>query len=229
MTRARFGAAALVMALHAAALWLLLRAPAPVPGTVGEAALATFDVRDPPPPPPPDVRRPTPAPAPARAEAPSGPRAPTIVMAPAIPLPLPVIAIPPAGGNAVAGAGSGSGRIGSGNGGGGDGGGGGTPARLLKGAIRARDYPGEARRMKAEGSVTVRFTVDVDGRVRNCTVAQSSGNAALDATTCRLIAARFRYAPARDAARRPIVQERGWRQRWWLQEPRGPQDIQTDG
>lgn len=62
----------------------------------------------------------------------------------------------------------------------------------------------------------VRFTVGIDGRARDCRVITSSGHAVLDATTCRLIEARFRYAPARDAAGQPVAEERGWRQRWWI-------------
>ncbi|MDQ2893168.1 MAG: energy transducer TonB, partial [Pseudomonadota bacterium] len=107
--------------------------------------------------------------------------------------------------------GLGSGARGSGTGGGG------TGARLIRGQIVNRDYPRDARRDKLGGSVTVRFTVTADGRARGCSVMQSSGVASLDATTCRLVEQRFRYAPARDAAGSPIAEQRGWRQTWWLE------------
>ena len=64
----------------------------------------------------------------------------------------------------------------------------------------------------------MRFTVGTDGRARDCAVLRSSGDATLDATTCRLIADRFRYAPATDAGGRPVAEVRGWRQDWWLEK-----------
>jgi protein TonB len=88
---------------------------------------------------------------------------------------------------------------------------------LLSGAIGDRDYPRAARAARDEGIAVVRFTVGADGRARDCRVATSSGHAELDAVTCRLIEARFRYAPARDAAGQPVAEERGWRQRWWIE------------
>ena len=96
----------------------------------------------------------------------------------------------------------------------------GTRARLLAGTINDRDYPAAAARAAIGGSVTVRFTVGTDGRARDCGVMRSSGDIALDATTCRLIQRRFRYAPARDEAGRAVESQQGWRQDWWL-EPRG--------
>lgn len=138
-----------------------------------------------------------------------------------------IAAAAPADGNAAssgasdAGRGTGAGGAGNGTGGGGtgEGSGGGSPARLIAGAIRDRDYPKDARRQQIQGSTTVRFTVGSDGRARGCTIARSSSSPLLDQATCRLIEARFRYAPARDAAGKPRAEQRGWRQDWWL-EPR---------
>jgi protein TonB len=108
----------------------------------------------------------------------------------------------------VAGAGSGSGGegigTGSGNQGAGSGGGGGMPPRRIKGNIRNSDYPRTALLAGAEGRVSVRFTVGIDGRATNCSVIQSSGNADLDATSCGVIETRFRYRPARDPQGRPV-------------------------
>ena len=59
-----------------------------------------------------------------------------------------------------------------------------------------------------------------NGRAGGCTVVRSSGHAALDATTCRLIEKRFRFEPARDAQGRPVQELRGWKQDWWLEAPR---------
>ena len=67
----------------------------------------------------------------------------------------------------------------------------------------------------------VRYTVGVDGRPSGCTITQSSGNADLDETTCRLIEQRFRYEPARDAEGRAIPDVQTGRHIWWT-EPKRP-------
>jgi protein TonB len=131
---------------------------------------------------------------------------------PALPAPSPVAAAPKpgpgaapsAGASAVRGPGTGSGGQGNGTGSGGAGngaGGGGyaTPARWLKGRLKNKDYPRAAGEARVGGSVTVRFTIAPNGRAIQCVVTGSSGSAALDETTCRLIEQRYRYKPARDA------------------------------
>ena len=66
-------------------------------------------------------------------------------------------------------------------------------------------YPSAARRAEAEGRVSVQVTVGTDGRVSDCTVTASSGNADLDATTCRLARRNGRFEPARDAQGNPVA------------------------
>jgi protein TonB len=66
------------------------------------------------------------------------------------------------------------------------------------------DYPRAAVRARASGIVFLRFVVAPSGRVSDCSVTRSSGNRALDETTCRLILQRFRYRPALDAEGRPV-------------------------
>jgi len=90
-------------------------------------------------------------------------------------------------------------------------------ARWKSGTIGRADYPESANRAGAEGRVTAHFDVGEDGRVSGCIVVRSSGNAALDETTCRLIEQRFRYLPARDASGTPIADVAGWQQDWWLE------------
>lgn len=63
--------------------------------------------------------------------------------------------------------------------------------------IGAGDYPAAARPARAEGVVDIAWDVARDGRIARCTVLRSSGNAILDATTCRLLRERGRYAPVR--------------------------------
>lgn len=61
-------------------------------------------------------------------------------------------------------------------------------------------YPSAARRASAEGLVSVRVGVGANGRVTDCAVTASSGNADLDGATCRLATRNGRFEPARDAA-----------------------------
>jgi protein TonB len=176
-------------------------------------------------PPPPPVEEPVPAKAtrtPEGAAAPPSLKAnpsPVVVPPPKIRLPVPprlptvdkATPLPPgsastAGNASIPGIGSGTGGQGSGTGSGGSGtgsgGGGASKPVRLRGSIDDGDYPASAR--EAGGSVAVVFTVGSDGRVSGCRVARSSGRPDLDATTCRLIEARFVYRPATDADGRPV-------------------------
>lgn len=113
-------------------------------------------------------------------------------------------------------AGTGTGAAGSGPG---DGGGGriATRARHIRGRIEDADYPPGASREQIGGIVIARLTIGVEGQVTRCIVTDSSGNAELDGTTCRLIERRFRFEPARDRNGKPVVSDFGWRQAWWLE------------
>lgn len=172
---------------------------------------------------PPPQPTPEPRPKPARKHRPEGAAAPpnrksraTEIASPVpVPSPVPqVVAAPIAstgsqassGAAPVAGPGTGAGGEGAGTGSGGAGDGegdGGTPLEWIGGRIRDSDYPRAALRAGASGTVYLRFTVGVKGRVTDCTVTRSSGNADLDETTCRLIRQRFRYRPSLDARGRP--------------------------
>ncbi|WP_448662302.1 energy transducer TonB [Sphingomonas sp. CJ20] len=119
-------------------------------------------------------------------------------------------AAPRAGAAEMAGPGTGAGGMGdgrgSGQGGAGDGGGGGdeTPPRRIRGGLRDSDYPEAAAEAGVGGVVGVRYLVGIDGRVPECVVTRTSGNAALDAATCRLIRERLRFRPSRDSAGRAV-------------------------
>ncbi|MBY9062613.1 energy transducer TonB [Sphingomonas yunnanensis] len=138
-----------------------------------------------------------------------------IVVVPVPPPPITVALKPFAGSAPTQGAtervgpGTGAGGAGDGTGSGGwgdgDGGGGGDRAPVWKrGRLTDADYPPEVGEAGFQGIVTVKFLVWTDGRVRDCEVMRSSGSAALDSTTCRLIQRRFRYDPSRDAGGRPV-------------------------
>ena len=124
----------------------------------------------------------------------------------------PIVAVAPtvspggtAGHGTLTGTGSGGGPGGQGTGTGqGDGG---TDLEWIKGEIRVSDYPRSARRAGIGGRVEFRFIVGVTGRVTNCTITRSSGNAELDDTTCRVVMKRFRYRPSTNAAGYPIPAE----------------------
>jgi TonB family protein len=82
------------------------------------------------------------------------------------------------------------------------------------GAARARanlasyltsdDYPAAAIRNNEQGRVSFTLEIDANGRVTGCAITSSSGSAALDSTTCRIMRSRARYTPARDAAGKAI-------------------------
>ena len=144
--------------------------------------------------------------------------APKPQLPPIIP-PITAAPLPGTGNDASAGATPNGRGDGAGAGGLGSGTGGGSKAVWQRGTIRDRDYPAAASRARVGGEVEVRFTIQPTGRVTGCRVARSSGDAALDTTTCSLIEERFRFKPATDAAGDAIASAYGWRQSWWL-EPR---------
>lgn len=127
----------------------------------------------------------------------------------------------------VAGPGTGAGGVGNGTGSGGAGDGdgdGGTPLEWVGGEIKDSDYPRAALRAGIGGTVHLRFTVGVKGRVTDCDVTRSSGNADLDATTCRLIVKRFRYKPSRDADGRPYADIVTGEHEWTIYDRPKPED-----
>lgn len=234
LPRERAIAVLAVTAIHALVGLALVQGLKTQFDAVEQPSLAAFDLAVPPPP-----AAVEPMPDPAADPRDEGAAAPpaleavaTPVVAPPVrlPQPSPVVAAPVAGQGAqssagaapVPGPGTGGGGVGTGTGSGrgGDGqggGGGGARAEKTSGVILDRDYPRTARRARAQGSVTARFTVGTDGRARGCAVTGSSGNAELDATTCRLIEQRFRYRPAQTVGGQPVAEVRGWRQDWWLE------------
>jgi TonB family protein len=62
------------------------------------------------------------------------------------------------------------------------------------------DYPEELREQGVQGTVTVRYTVDENGRVTDVSVSHSSGSDALDDAAVRAIR-RFRYRPAQSSGK----------------------------
>ena len=134
---------------------------------------------------------------------------PIVAPKPAIALPAkpPVVAAPVAGtgsaataGAAETGTGPGAGGSGTGRGGGGSGGGGGigTEARLLGG--NSAKLPSRLLRVfdADRGYGHLLLTVGESGRVTDCSILQSTGDAAVDQALCNLMIRQSRWEPARD-------------------------------
>ncbi len=106
--------------------------------------------------------------------------------------------------------GTGSGRSGSGRGG----------IAVTRPTVRsgqidaARDFPipEGGRQVRYGTSVTVAFTVGVDGRASNCSVSAPGPDPETNALVCPLVIERIRFNPATDANGDPVPARYGWRQ-----------------
>jgi protein TonB len=80
-------------------------------------------------------------------------------------------------------------------------------AQSAKGDLRtlfsADDYPASAQAAGAEGTVRATLSVGPTGQVVACNITQSSGNSALDSTTCNILRRRAKFTPARDSNGQP--------------------------
>jgi periplasmic protein TonB len=95
-----------------------------------------------------------------------------------------------------------------------------APRMPLQSLITLDDYPAAALRGRDQGTARFMLTVDQAGRVAGCVILASTGSAALDSATCRLVRARARFTPARDANGQP-VEDRYWDQIAWRLQPGG--------
>jgi protein TonB len=79
-----------------------------------------------------------------------------------------------------------------------------SPAR---GDVRSNfsndDYPAAAIAANAQGTAQARLTIGPDGRVTGCDLIRSTGNNALDSTTCNILRRRVKFTPARDSNGNP--------------------------
>ena len=78
------------------------------------------------------------------------------------------------------------------------------------------DYPATAERAGEQGTVGVKLAIAPNGRVTTCTIVSPSGSDALDSATCRILQARARFTPARDATGNAIASEVTHRQLWQI-------------
>ena len=127
-----------------------------------------------------------------------------------------------ASGASDSGAGTGAGGTGDGTGSGRSGSGRGgiavTRPSVKSGTIdAARDFPiPEGGRSARDGtSVTVAFTVGVNGRASNCSVSSPGPDPVTNALVCPLVLERIRFNPATDASGNPVPARYGWRQEFF--------------
>lgn len=71
--------------------------------------------------------------------------------------------------------------------------------------ITTDDYPADAVSRNVQGTVSIVWLIDVDGKVKNCAVAATSGDPSLDGAACTAITTRGRYTPALDKDGKPIA------------------------
>lgn len=88
------------------------------------------------------------------------------------------------------------------------------------------DYPRKAHKEGREGIVTYRVLVGKDGRVKSCSIEQSSGWDDLDKATCKNMKKRARFSPASDAQGHPIEVPFISKWHWRIKQP-GAQSINT--
>ncbi|MCH8684696.1 energy transducer TonB [Pedomonas mirosovicensis] len=81
--------------------------------------------------------------------------------------------------------------------------------------ISEDDYPSASLRAEEEGVTRVRFTINTEGRVSQCSVVESSGHPRLDEKTCDLIQRRFRFDPA-TADGKPVEETRTQSVKWQI-------------
>ncbi|HYI49126.1 MAG TPA: energy transducer TonB [Allosphingosinicella sp.] len=86
----------------------------------------------------------------------------------------------------------------------------------LNSYFSADDYPAAALRGNDQGTTGFSLTIGPNGRVSECSVTASSGSAALDAATCRILRSRARYTPARDSSGNPTSGRDSGRVTWRL-------------
>jgi protein TonB len=115
-------------------------------------------------------------------------------------------------GAAASGNGTGAGGAGNGPGGGGDFTGY-TPARMLN-KIPDREYRRISAGRLRQGSATITFRVNTDGRMSNCRIVRSSGDPYVDSIVCEAATRHLRFRPARDPDGRAVAQDLTYTPSW---------------
>ena len=79
-----------------------------------------------------------------------------------------------------------------------------APTPLRQPWVSTNDYPLRALQQELEGTVTYKVKVDINGVVKACEIASSSGHVDLDVATCTTVMKRARFYPATSADGGPI-------------------------
>lgn len=69
-----------------------------------------------------------------------------------------------------------------------------------------------------EGTAAFRLTIGTDGKVRDCTITQSTGHAALDDATCTLVTRRAKFDPAKNEQGQTVSGSFSSAVRWQIPE-----------
>lgn len=73
-----------------------------------------------------------------------------------------------------------------------------VPLNNAAGWVTPNDYPARELRRGSEGTARFTLTINENGSVTDCRIAQSSGHARLDKATCAKVKRRARFKPATD-------------------------------
>ena len=92
-----------------------------------------------------------------------------------------------------------------------------APPSWINNWVTSNDYPTEALRRGAVGTVVVFLTLNADGKVDRCRVVRSSKSQILDRKSCEVLTTRAHYVPMRDANANPIPSTVIERIRWRME------------
>ena len=90
------------------------------------------------------------------------------------------------------------------------------PAPDIANWIRNADYPSAARKAGIQGTTTMLWRIEANGRIEDCRIIESSGSALLDDKACEVLKLRGRYQPARDDQGRAMPMWQRRVSRWRL-------------
>lgn len=83
--------------------------------------------------------------------------------------------------------------------------------------ITSEDYPSQAMSEIKGGTTRVMLLIDEQGLAKDCVVEEHSGVASIDAQTCFMVLKRGKFAPASDAAGKPIKSFLSYAFKWKLE------------
>jgi protein TonB len=99
------------------------------------------------------------------------------------------------------------------------------PLQAIAATITGDDYPAEAMRNGAQGTVGFTVAVDATGQVTGCTIDAGSNDASLDRATCDIVRQRAHFRAARDSAGRAVAGRFSATLAWRLREETSPFPI----